>query len=141
MSVITPERAETAKLVMTYLRDRENRTRLRQSGVTPSTPMVGCEWETPFREVRSMLRMHPQADHVLVLIRRGQSIFVMSARTDNPETETVANISFGEVSDASEVGMVYEALEARRSLDQAPTGEHHVIRRPRSSFRLEMALQ
>ncbi|MBB2958881.1 hypothetical protein [Pseudoclavibacter helvolus] len=123
MTEMSAERRKTAKFVMRYLSNGENKKRLRASGFTPTTPLIACEWESTVSEVRAMMRRQDGAQQLFVLIRREEKIYTLAGSTVKGEDVPVEAIALQGLDANLEIGMVYDSLNARNLLDAIPSSD------------------
>lgn len=118
MEGISKERVKSGRLALRYLADKKVRNDLRSADVPLESPTVVAEWDSPVKEILTMIKRAHSAckttqDHAIVVIRRDETIYSLIASDEN--VAILGDfINSNEVHAQSHIGDVYEALLPRK---------------------------
>lgn len=104
-TVVSAERAKTARLIAVHMASRAWRLTALANDYPAGTPIVACEWEETVGEVMVRTRAARPSSMALIAIRKGNELKFMAVEPSEPGTAS------GKVNPASSIGMFFQALE------------------------------
>ena len=104
MTVPSPDRIETARLIGRTVGSSDGREFLRRNGHGPGVPIIACEWDTRVAEVVERVRASGASSMVAVAIRRDEELKWMSLVSSKGEPPSGPSVH----GDGT-MGMLYQA--------------------------------